>query len=314
MFNGHVDTVTLASYAGDALSGQLADGKVYGRGALDMKAGVASCLVASLRARESGQLKGDIVVALVADEENLSIGTQEVLAAGWTADAAIVSEPTGCAMILAHKGFVWFEVDILGRAGHGSRPDLCVDAIVKSGHFLVALDMHGAALAQGAVSNAVSHAVLGTGSVHAGVIKGGEEVSSYPAICTISLERRTVPGETPDSVEEELRVILDGLVQLVSDFKYVLRRGESREPYEMDEQHSFVQLVAHHGQAVTGASLPIDPGTYWTDCALLAEQGIPALLFGPKGEGLHAAEEWVTTESIELVVNVLTRVAIEFCS
>ncbi|KAH9942112.1 peptidase M20 [Amylocystis lapponica] len=312
MFNGHIDTVTLAGFSGNPLSGALVDGKMHGRGTFDMKAGVAASLVAAHRARGAG-LRGDVLLALVADEENLSLGTREVLEAGWRADAAVVSEPTAHALMLAHKGFVWAVVEVRGRAGHGSRPDLCVDAIVKAGHFLVALEAHGEALVRGDAPGSVRHPKLGTGTVHAGLIKGGEEVSSYPALCTIHVERRTVPGETPASVEVQFRAILDELVQRVPDFKYELRMGDSRVPYEVDPEHPFVRLFAGHAEAVLGEEPQVEAGTYWTDCALLAEKGIPAVLFGVQGEGAHAAKEWATVESIGQDTETLTRVAVDFC-
>ncbi|PCH43237.1 acetylornithine deacetylase [Wolfiporia cocos MD-104 SS10] len=299
MFNGHIDTVTLAGYDGDALSGELVNGAVYGRGAFDMKAGVAASLIAALRARQSACLRGDIILALVADEENLSHGTQELLAAGWHADGAIVSEPTGHEMMLSHKGFVWAEVDIIGKAGHGSRPDLCIDAITKAGHFLVALEKHGEDLMCRCLAEAVNHPQLGTGTIHAGLIKGGEEVSSYPALCTVSIERRTVPGETPDLVESQLRALLDGLAGTVQDFKYILRMGEHRAPFTIDPEHPFVTLFRKHAEETLQETVNIQGGTYWTDSALLAEKGIQAMLFGVQGGGAHAATEWANVDSIE---------------
>ncbi|KZT68552.1 acetylornithine deacetylase [Daedalea quercina L-15889] len=313
MFNGHVDTVTLAGYAGDPLSGEIRDGAVHGRGTFDMKAGIAASLVAALRARDAQPLPGDIIVALVADEENLSIGTIELLAAGWRADAAVVSEPTEHGLMLSHKGFVWADVEIIGRAGHGSRPDLCIDAIVKAGHFLVALEEYGKDLVAGKIEGSAVHPKVGSPTAHPSLIKGGEELSSYPALCTVSIERRTVPGETPELVETQLRAILDQLVAMVPDFQYALRMRESRAPYEINEDHPFVQLFQRHAATVLGQRPTVLAGAYWTDSALLAEKGIPTLLFGVEGEGAHAASESVSVRSIGEVTDILARVAIDFC-
>ncbi|GBE86848.1 tryptophan synthase beta subunit-like PLP-dependent enzyme [Sparassis latifolia] len=309
MFNGHIDTVTLAGYDGDPLSGSLVDDAVHGRGTFDMKAGIAASLVAAHRARAS-RPRGDIILTLVADEENLSLGTQEVLAAGWRADAAVVSEPTNLELMLSHKGFVWFEVDIIGKAGHGSRPDLCVDAIVKAGHFLVALEAYGDTLLKGAHAE---HPVLGTGTVHAGLIRGGEEASSYPALCTVSVERRTVPGETPTLVETQLRAVLDEVSHRVPDFRYLLRVGDARPPYEVDRENPFVKMFSQHAESVLEHAPTVAGATYWADSALLAEKGMPVVLFGAQGEGAHAAREFATVDSIRKVTETFTRVAIEFC-
>ena len=195
MFNGHYDTVTLAGYDGDPLDPRIdADGKLYGRGSFDMKGGVAAMMVAAARAKAKN-VRGDILVACVADEEYASFGTEEV-ARHFRADAAIVTEPSHLELTVAHKGFAWFEVIVEGRAAHGSRPDLGIDAIAKAGKFLVALEGYDKRMRANP-----THAILKSGSVHASMIDGGAEWSSYPARCRISLERRTIPGETPRSVQ-----------------------------------------------------------------------------------------------------------------
>jgi acetylornithine deacetylase/succinyl-diaminopimelate desuccinylase family protein len=308
MFNGHIDTVTNAGYDGDPLGGNIENGAVQGRGSVDMKAGIAASMVAMARAKQS-QLRGDIILAAVADEENLSIGTEQVLKAGWRADGAVVAEPSLLDIILSHKGFVWLEVDILGTASHGSRPDLGVDAITRAGYFLVELDKHSRSLLKGKPHPSLQS----TGSIHASLIAGGEEPSSYPAKCTITIERRTVPGETPETVEQEIRSILSSIAQRVPGYKYGVRVTFSRSPFEVPQGHPFVQTVLKNVESVLGRKPKVRPEAAWTDCALLAEKGIPALLFGPDGEGLHAMREWATVDSIEKVTDALERIAVEFC-
>ncbi|RDW91823.1 hypothetical protein BP5796_01217 [Coleophoma crateriformis] len=307
LFNGHIDTVTTAGYAGEALAGELKDGSVFGRGAFDMKAGIAASLVALAHAK-TAVLRGDVIIAAVADEEYLSAGTEEFLEAGWTADAAIVSEPTGLDMVLAHKGFVWFEVEIIGKAAHGSRPEYGVDAICNAGHFLVELDKHSRD-----ILNGPPHPSLGTGSIHASLIQGGEEPSSYPASCTITVERRTVPGETPSTVEDEIQTILQQIQARVPDFQYDLRMGMSRSPYEVDKSNPFVLEAAKHIEIATGCPVVTRPEKFWTDCALLSEKGIPALLFGVDGGGAHANVEWATVDSINKVADALRRLMLAHC-
>ncbi|KAJ7725907.1 tryptophan synthase beta subunit-like PLP-dependent enzyme [Mycena metata] len=308
MLNGHIDTVTLAGYDGDALSGEKRDGRVYGRGAADMKCGVAAALVALVRARDLG-LRGDVIFAGVADEEALSIGTEDVLAAGWTADGAVVNEPSGLDITISHKGFVWCEVDVLGRAAHGSRPDLGIDAISLSGYFLVEVDKYAKRLLQ-----TPGHPELGRGSVHASIVKGGEEVSSYPAKCTITLERRTVPGETVQLVEQEVKDILERVKGDVRGFEYALRVTFARSPFEISKQHPFVELVARHVQKNTGKDARFRAEAFWADSALLADKQIPVVIFGPYGEGLHAKEEWVDVQSLDQTTETLLAIAREFCA
>ncbi|UKZ70935.1 uncharacterized protein TrAtP1_011903 [Trichoderma atroviride] len=308
MLNGHTDTVTITEYEGDPLSGEIRDGKLYGRGAADMKCGVAAAMVSLANAKKQ-RLKGDVIFAGVADEEFASIGTQQVLEAGWTADAALVNEPTGLEILYAHKGFVWFEIDIHGLASHGSRYDLGIDAICKAGYFLVELDKHAAHLTQQA-----GDPILGPGSIHASIIKGGEEISSYPSFTQVQLERRIIPGETKESVEKQLREILDGLVERIPNFKYDIRATFERSPFKASLDHPFTKLVCKHVTNTLGEEAVVIGTPHWTDCALLADHGIPVLLWGPKGVGLHGKLEYVEVDSIKQVADTLTAIAAEYCS
>ncbi|KAJ5601234.1 hypothetical protein N7510_010768 [Penicillium lagena] len=309
MFNGHMDTVTLLGYNGDPLSGSIVDGNMYGRGTADMKSGLAAGMLAVASAK-SKKMKGDVILAAVADEESESVGTEQVLQAGWRADAAIVAEPTEMALINTHKGFALFEVDIHGVAAHGSRADLGVDAICKAGYFLVELDRHAQELQErfGDVKPET-----GAPNIHAGVVRGGEEIASYPALCTIFIERRTISGETADTVRLELLRILDKLAATVPNFKFNLRSTFSRAPYFIPRDHDFVTLVAKHAAQATGAKPIIKGETYWTDMALLDEKGIPGLIWGPKGYGLHAKTEWVEVESVRQLAEAFVGITEDFC-
>jgi len=307
MLNGHVDTVKGASYNGDPFSGDVKDGKLYGRGSYDMKAGVAASLI-SLAQLKDARLQGDVLVACVADEENLSSGTEEVLEAGWRADGAIVCEPTELDVVIAHHGFVWFTVDIIGTAAHGSRYDLGVDAICKAGYFLVKLDQYSQDILRKR-----PHSILGTGSIHASLIKGGEEASSYPALCTVTGECRTIPGESVALVEAELQKILDELNQSVPDFKYSLRIGFSRKPFEADKDSTFVSNAIGTIRKVLGREIVCKAGFGWADSALLADQDIQTFIIGVDGAGAHADTEYATTDSISSLAEILTEIALDFC-
>ena len=307
MFNGHYDTVSIASYDGNALDPVIRDGRLYGRGSFDMKGGVAAMMVAAARAKAKG-VRGDIIVTCVADEEYASFGTEEV-AARFKADAAIVTEPSHLELTIAHRGFAWFDVTVHGRAAHGSRPELGIDAIAKAGKFLVALEDYDKRLRA-----KPTHALLKSGSVHASLISGGEEISSYPAECRISLERRTIPGETPQSVERELQAIIDGIAASDPDFRASIKAGLSRPPFEVAESEPVVVALnaaatQHLGRAPTLRGEP-----FWTDCAILQGAGIPCVMFGADGTGAHAATEWVSIESVEMLADILTAVAVEFCA
>ncbi len=307
MFNGHIDTVTLAGYDGDPLVPRIADGKMFGRGAFDMKCGVAAMMVAAVRARAEG-VAGDILVACVADEEYASFGTEEVVER-FRADAAIVTEPSHLQLTVAHKGFVWFDVTVEGKAAHGSRPELGIDAIAKAGKFLVALEELDLGLRA-----RPGHPILGFGSVHASVITGGEELSSYPARCLIRLERRTIPGETADSTEAELQAIIDRIAATDPAFKATVTRGLARPPFEIGRDEPIVETL----RAATTDRMGVAPAwrgePFWTDCAILQQAGVPCVMFGADGGGAHAATEWVSLSSVEALADILTETALRFCA
>ncbi|SPO01596.1 related to diaminopropionate ammonia-lyase [Cephalotrichum gorgonifer] len=307
MLNGHMDTVTNSSYDGDALSGHIKDGKLYGRGSADMKSGLAAILT-TLAAAKARPLAGDVIFTGVADEEDMSIGTEQVLLAGWRADAAIVCEPTGEDLVVGHKGFAWFEVDILGRAAHGSRFDLGMDAIRLAGYFLVALDKYAKRLRDGPEQPS-----LGLPSVHASMIKGGEEVASYPAKCTITIERRTVAGETDEQVLAEVEGLLREAAQEVRDLKYDVRTLFTRKPYEIESSHPLVSLVSDQIKTASGKEPTLRTEAFWTDCALISDAGMPVVMYGPRGEGLHSMEEWADVESIRSVASTLEAITQTFC-
>ncbi|PKS08166.1 hypothetical protein jhhlp_005442 [Lomentospora prolificans] len=307
MLNGHIDTVTTASYAGDATSGHIENGKLYGRGAADMKSGIAAMLVATANAKKN-RLKGDVIFTGVADEEDMSMGTEQVLEAGWRADAAIVCEPTNEHLVTGHKGFTWFEIDVHGVAAHGSRFDLGVDAVAHAGYVLVELDKYAKRLRAGP-----AHPFLGLPSVHASMIRGGEEPASYAAKCTIVLERRTVAGETADTVRAEIEGLLQEATRQVPDLKYDLRSTFSRNPFEIAKDHPLVSLIADQIRVVRGKDVDLRAEAFWTDCALIADVGIPVVMYGPHGEGLHAKEEWASVESIEVTARTIIGITQAFC-
>lgn len=297
---GHTDTVNVEGMT-DPHTPRIDGDRLYGRGAYDMKAGLAAALIAARDAARLG-LAGDVVVAAVADEEHASLGVQEALR-HVSADAAVVTEPTELELVVAHKGFVWSEIEVAGRAAHGSRPHLGVDAIVKMGAALTELAALDRALADR------THPRLGRGSVHASLIEGGVELSSYPAQCTLRLERRTLPGETGSDIEAEVEALLERCRAADPEFEATHRTLLVREPFEIGQDAELVWMLADLVPAA-----PIAGASYWADSAFIAAAGIPTVLFGPSGEGAHAVEEWVSLRDTEAVARTLLGLAARFCS
>jgi acetylornithine deacetylase len=306
MLNGHTDTVGIEGMT-HPFKPNVDGDRMFGRGTYDMKSGVAAMLVAAARAARAG-LRGDVIVACVADEEFASIGSDEVIKA-FSADAAIVTEPTSLEIVLAHKGFTWAEIETHGTAAHGSRPDLGVDAITKMGKVLVELEEFSDSL-----RNGPAHPLLGTGSLHAGMSQGGVGYSTYPESCRLTLERRTLPDEPPEYVESELNAILDQLEHEDPQFRATLRMGLSRPPHEIAQGAEIVQLLERHARTALGREPVFSSVPFWTDCAILSGAGIPTVMFGPHGEGAHAAVEWVSLSSTATCAAIYEHVIREFCA
>ncbi len=317
LFNGHMDTVSVEGM--DApFSAEVRDGKLYGRGAFDMKASLAATLSAAHAISDAGRhgraLRGDVVFTFVADEEYASIGTQAVVAAIVAGDlprpdGALNTEPTDLRLCVGHKGFAWAEVETVGRAAHGSRPDLGIDAIAQMGKVLVALQR-----LQERLSAGQGHPVLGNGSVHASLIRGGRELSSYPDRCTLQLERRTVPPESEQNVANELGALLEALARDDETFQATSRVTLVRNPWEADVRSDIARLTRQSVAQVSGRDAQTTTQTGWLDVALLGDAGIPSIVFGPSGAGAHATEEWVDLQSVETCALVYADVIQSFCA
>ena len=308
MLNGHIDTVSIVGMH-EPLSGRVEDGRLYGRGAFDMKGGVAACFGAVRALRDAGvALAGDLVVTGVADEEFESLGMQQVAQLRRT-DAAIVTEPTALRTCVAHKGFVWVGVEARGRAAHGSRPDLGVDANRAMAKLIAALDPLHDELAATA-----PHPLLGRGSFHVGTMLGGAGVSTYAERCEATFERRTVPGERPASFVESVVRAADALRAADPRVEYIVRELLVREPFEAAPDSRIADAVRSARAAVLPDAAPDVGDSVWMDAAILQSHGIDTVVIGPTGAGAHAAEEWVEVESVVRLAEILARAAVAYCT
>jgi len=299
MLCGHSDTVGVEGMAAP-FDPVLRDGKLYGRGAQDMKGGVAAILGAARRLAESpAGLAGRVIVAIVVDEEYASIGA-EAAAKEWRADAAVVAEPTDLCIGVGHKGFEWVEVETAGVAAHGSRPEDGVDAIMMMGRVLGELD----ALERRFIAGE-RHALLGRPSLHASLIGGGREWSTYPDRCALSIERRTVVGEGPQSLRREVEAILARLGEADPRFRASARAIFDRSPYLTPEGHPLPRLLRES----LGRETTVGAMSFWTDAAILGAAGMASVVFGPGGAGLHGLEEYVWVNEVQTCRDALVTLA-----
>lgn len=315
LLNAHLDTVGVAGM--DApfeprLEAHPDGERLYGRGALDMKAGLAAAMGALARAAGAG-LRGDVALAAVADEEHASVGMTAALRAlsgvGFRADAAVVTEPTDLRPHIAHRGFSVWEIATRGLASHTSQPERGVNAVAHMGRVLTEIARLDAELAA-----RPPHPLLGRGSAQPITIAGGSTLFVTPDACTLRYERRTLPGEGEPQVEAELRRALVRAGDGAERFDAELRPLLSRPPFETPADAEIVGALAAAAERVTGVVPDPAGAPYWMDAALIAEAGIPTVVFGPSGSGMHAPDEWLHVPSLRTCEDVLAELIADLCA
>lgn len=301
LLNGHLDTVGVEGMPAP-FSLRQEDDRLYGRGAYDMKGSLAVMLALAERwnRRPPGR---DVWLTFSCDEEDRSLGT-EFLVREWLPTlpvlpaAAIFLEPTEENIGVAHKGFAWYEIEVFGKAAHGSRPEQGVDAILPLRAALVELDRIGNEL-----RSRPADVLLGCASLHGGKIEGGSELSMVPAYARLQWERRTLPEEASEAVDGEPDRVARAVASLGGGHKVKARRIFMRPPYRTP----FGSDMADRIQAVSPGSRPVGL-SFWADSALMGLAGIPSVLYGPIGQGAHAVDEWVSLKSLGRVGAVLSQV------
>jgi acetylornithine deacetylase len=308
MLNAHADTVGVEGMP-DPFGAELRDGRVYGRGAYDMKGSLAACMGCVQALSNAGiRPAGDILVAAVADEEYASLGTAD-LVRHYVVDGAIVTEPSALQLCLAHKGFAWIEVETIGRAYHGSQFMHGIDANLRMGRVLAEL-----AVLERELRQRTPHPLVGPPSLHAAMLHGGTGLSTYAASCTLQIERRTIPGETEAQVVGEIQAILDRLSADDPSFKATLRTLLVRSPFEVAPNATIVRALEAAIVRVTGTAPRHMGENPWMDSALLADAGVETVVCGPDGTGAHSAEEWVDVQSVLNLTQVLVETALTYCN
>ncbi len=303
MFCGHTDVVGAAP---EAFVPSVRGGRMHGRGTCDMKAGIAAAVAAAERLA-ADRPAGDVLLAWVIDEEWQSVGA-EALIGRYAADAAVLPEQTDLDVVFAHGGFAWYDVTSRGLDAAGGRPELGRDAIALAGPLLdgiAALDRDLAAL---------ETEQWGRPSVHASTIRGGQNYPSYPLECVVGVERCLMPGESVADSLAEMQRLLDRARSADARFEGDCLTVVAREPVLLDRDEPVVQATVAAAAAVLGHAPVVRSDYGWMDSGILVEAGIPCVVLGPVGDGLHTADEWVDLESVAACATVYEALARSFCS
>ena len=318
---GHTDTVGVANMTEPPFDGRIEGDRLYGRGALDMKCGVVAILDAARTIAAEGALEGDLILGLVADEEYASVGVEQFVVKlrerGLRPAAGIVTEPTNLALVHAHKGFVWGRIETIGHGAHGSAYATGIDAIALMGRVITRLE----AFDRTELPKR-THPLLGRASLHCSLISGGVELSTYPDRCTLEIERRMLPGETPATVRDEIEAMLADLRAASADFTATYTQFFERSPLEVPDDAPIVRMIDAAATSLLGGAPQHTGMSGWTDAQVLDGAGIQSVLFGPGAEpdpaaetlaAAHGAVEYASIASTETCSRILATIARSFC-
>jgi acetylornithine deacetylase len=286
-------------------SGRIVGDRLHGRGAYDMKGSLAAIMtVAAAYARSPGP--GDLWLAIVADEEHGSSGSEAVLRQiarrGARIDGAVITEPSDLQLMPGHRGFATGTLITRGRAAHTARRDQGVDAIAMMARVISACEDLDLVLNSGA-----PHPLLGHGALVVSLLQGGSELFTYPVECRAQFVRRMLPGQTQAQLDQELRAQLAELARRDARFNVELSWQLWRKPLLTPLDAPLTRALSDCAQAELGRAPDIAGAPWWTDGALFQEAGIPAVIFGPRGGGIHAIDEWVALSSLESLARILDR-------
>lgn len=284
VLNGHLDTVGVDGMA-SPFAARTEGERMSGRGTSDMKGGVAGLIVAA-EALARDDAPGRLIVALVADEEDGSIGATEVLESlhGERMDVCLIAEPTWLDLAVAHRGYAVVRVEITGRGAHSSQPEEAIDVMPAMTRLLAGVAGRDAELRE-----APPHPLLSHGSLMATVARAGVAPFTVAARAEVLIERRTLPGEPADVALAEVQALVDGIGGPVT---WTVEQVIERRAWQADTDGPAAELMES-----LFAALPEKPertgAPYWMESALWQEAGVPTVVCGPAGGGLHAVDEWV---------------------
>lgn len=295
ILEAHTDTVSVQGMEILPFEPRIENGRMYGRGSCDTKAGLAGMMHAVASLHEEGrQPPCEVWLAAVVDEEHTYRGVVS-LCEGLTGDAALVAEPTGLRAIIAGKGVLRWRIRVDGRAAHSSKPHLGVNAISHAARIVLALEAEHERLA------VRTHPLLGPATLNVGLIQGGVQVNFVPDTCTLEIDRRLLPGERTPDVMAHCEAIVERLHAEHPTLQATLEppslSDEALETAADSAPARFAStLLGEMGLDGTLGGVP-----FGSDASKLSRQGVPSLIFGPGNiDQAHAAVEYVDLRQVEL--------------
>jgi len=310
LLSAHLDTVPpgLSAWKHDPLSGLIADGNVHGRGAADMKGGMAVILY-TVSALKFG-LEGDIYIALTAGEETDSLGAKAVAdrLAGVPLQGIIIPEPTHNQVVIAEKGALWLELTTFGKTAHGSTPAVGVNAIE---HMFLLLNAWDAL-----PFNIPAHPMLGEFTRSLNTIQGGVKTNVVPDQCTVSIDMRTLPGQEHGEIFRQVEALIEKLAHRVEHFKAAVAVSNDRPPVMTEPQHPFVAGFSRAVETATGTK-PAPRGMFaFTDGSILAPRlNLPLVVCGPGQPNIaHQPDEYVEISQLTESAMILSQALGELLS
>jgi len=304
LFEAHQDTVPVDAMTVEPFGAKRENGRMYGRGSCDVKAGGTVMLHAFERlVREKPAGSANVTLAFTVDEEHTFLGVQHLVKAGLRADYAIVAEPTLLNIVHAHKGVVRWQIETAGRACHSSRPEQGVNAVYRMARILQGIESYAEQLRTNAADP-----LLGPPTLSVGRITGGVSPNTVPDFCRIEIDRRLIPGENPADAVSDLDAFLRKLPGI--DFPFISTTPRLACP-PLDPAHSG-ELVTRLGAAINGVvgKHEVVAVPFGTDASTIAEAGIPAVVFGPGDIAqAHTRDEWIDLEQLEPAAEILYRFA-----
>lgn len=310
LLNGHLDTVPPgdAGWEFEPFSGTITDGKIYGRGAADMKSGLAAMIMAIKAIKKAGiKLKGNLIFLGSAGEETDSIGAFHYLKTSGLKDvgAIVIGEPTSCKIKIAEKGALWLQITTFGKVSHGAYPEKGINAIIHMNELLNEILKYKL--------NFEENELLGAPTLNVSTINGGVKTNVVPDRCSVTIDIRTVPSVNHQNIIKDIESIINNLKKKIKGFNAELKVINNRPSVETKSNHPFIKIGQEVGKELFNKDLIPEGVNFYTDAAVfLPSTDLPAIIYGPGDSDMaHQPNEYINInhlwEAVQFYIGVILK-------